>query len=175
MPLRIFSCPRSVTENGVKSTFPNGRDHVVSLIMVENSYVTKSQEVIGTTRFLTWKCSIYVTKYGDIKWGRKEHKGWWLQVSFRVLSVSIADTTVIVPVGRCHPPQLTLFRTLTSHPSDARFCSHELTKLLLSVWRHSEQRVIPNYRIYFSESCHKGTIHFIDTHPLCQYPWYTHL
>lgn len=116
-----------------------------------------------------------MTKYGDIKWGRKEHKGWWLQASFRVLSVSIADTTVIVPVGRCHPPQLTLFRTLTSHPSDARFCSHKLTKLLLSVWRHSEQRVIPNYRIYFSESCHNGTIHFIDTYPLCQHPWYTHL
>ena len=24
-------------------------------------------------------------------------------------------------------------------------------------------------------SCHKGTIHWIDTHSLCQYPWYTHL
>lgn len=24
-------------------------------------------------------------------------------------------------------------------------------------------------------SCHKGTIHWINTHPLCQYPWYTHL
>ena len=48
MPLRIFSCPRSGTENGVKSTFPNVRDHVVSLIMVENSYVTKSQELVRT-------------------------------------------------------------------------------------------------------------------------------
>ena len=104
-----------------------------------------------------------MTKFGDIELGRKEHKGWWLQVSFRVLSVSIADTTVIVPTGRCHPPQLTLFRTLTSHPSDAWFCSHKLTKLLPSVWSHSEHRVIPNYRIWFSESCHKGTIHWIDT------------
>ena len=25
------------------------------------------------------------------------------------------------------------------------------------------------------ESYHNGTIHWTDTHPLCQYPWYTHL
>ena len=55
MPLRIFSCPRYGAENGVKSTFPNGRDHVISLIMVENSYVTKTQEVTGISEFLTWK------------------------------------------------------------------------------------------------------------------------
>ena len=123
------------------------RVHRVSLIMVKTSYVRKIGDFVAPLEVLLQKCHIYVTKIGDLEWGRKEHKGWWLQVSFRVLSVSIADTTVIAPDGRCHPPQLTLFRTLTAHPLDAWFCSHELTKLLLSVWSHSEHRVIPNYRI----------------------------
>ena len=48
MPLRIFSCPRWTSKNGSKSTFPNAHDHVVSLIMVENSYITKSQELVRT-------------------------------------------------------------------------------------------------------------------------------
>lgn len=163
MPLAILPCPQKRHQNGVKSTFRILRGHGTRRLLVKTSYVRKIGDFVVPLEVLNQKCRIYVTKSGDFLWGRKEHKGWWLQVSFRVLSVSIADTTVIALEGRCHPPQLTLFRTLTSHPLDAWFCSHKLTKLLLSVWSHSEHRVIPNYRIWFSESCHEGTIHWIDT------------
>ena len=63
----------------------------------------------------------------------KEHKGWWLQDSFRVLSVGIADTTENNLNGCFHFCQLSLSKALTSHPSDARFCSHKLAKLLFFV------------------------------------------
>lgn len=58
MPLRIFSCPRYGTENGVKSTFPNVRGHGFSRIIVKTSGTVKIQDFIGITEVLTWKCSI---------------------------------------------------------------------------------------------------------------------
>ena len=52
MPFRIFSWPRDVRKNGVKSTFPISRGHGFSRIMVKTSSAVKIQDFIGITEVL---------------------------------------------------------------------------------------------------------------------------